>query len=65
MTALLVIGIVVAVLVLIGAALGFLTWFLGWDVDRFMAPRRAAMTEAGERTADRLADFRDYVRLGR
>lgn len=57
--------VVAAVLVLLVAALLFATWFFGWDTDRFMAPRRAAVTEAGERTADRVADFRDYLRLGR
>jgi flagellar basal body-associated protein FliL len=64
MTVTLVIVIVVVALVLVlGVALA--TWFFGWDTDRFMAPRRAAVTEAGERTADKVADFRDWLRLGR
>ncbi len=65
MSAILVILIVLAVLVLLIAGLAVATWFFGWDTDRFMAPRRAAVTEAGERTADKVADFRDWLRLGR
>ena len=65
MSAILVILIVLAVLVLLIAGLAVATWFFGWDTDRFMAPRRAAATEAGERTADKVADFRDWLRLGR
>jgi flagellar basal body-associated protein FliL len=62
---LLVVLIVLAVLVVAAATLAAATWFFGWDTDRFMAPRRAAVTEAGERTADKVADFRDWLRLGR
>ena len=65
MTATLVIIVVVVALVLLLAGLALATWFFGWDTDRFMAPRRAAVTEAGERTADKVADFRDWLRLGR
>lgn len=65
MTLTLVIVIVVAALALLVAGLVAATWFFGWDVDRFLAPRRAAVTEAGERTADKVADFRDWLRLGR
>lgn len=57
--------IVVAVVAVLAVALAAAAWFFGWDVDRFMAPHRAAVTEAGERTADRVADFRDWLRLGR
>lgn len=65
MSALVVVLIVLAVLLLVAAVLVAATWFFGWDTDRFMAPRRAAVTEAGERTADKVADFRDWLRLGR
>jgi flagellar basal body-associated protein FliL len=65
MTVTLVIVIVAAALVLALASVALATWFFGWDTDRFMAPRRAAVTEAGERTADKVADFRDWLRLGR
>jgi len=65
MTVTLVIVIVAAALVLALAGVALATWFFGWDTDRFMAPRRAAVTEAGERTADKVADFRDWLRLGR
>jgi len=61
----LVVVIVLAVLLLLAVVLVTATWFFGWDTDRFMAPRRAAVTEAGERTADKVADFRDWLRLGR
>lgn len=65
MSVLLVVVIVLVILLLGAAALLAATWFFGWDTDRFMAPRRAAVTEAGERTADKVADFRDWLRLGR
>src|SRR5205809_7888445 len=53
--ALIVIGIVVA-----GAAvLAFLAWFLGWDVDRATDPLRASASEAGDRSADGIAEFWD------
>jgi hypothetical protein len=57
--------IVAAVVVLLVAGLITLLWFIGWDSDRFWAPRRAAIVEARERTADRVADFGDWLRLGR
>jgi hypothetical protein len=57
--------IVVAAIVVLVIGVVTLLWFVGWDSDRFWAPRRAAITEAGERTADRIADFRDWLRLGR
>ncbi|MGI8596053.1 MAG: hypothetical protein ACR2LY_02025 [Thermoleophilaceae bacterium] len=65
MSVLLVVVIVLAVLLLLAAVLVAAAWFFGWDTDRFIAPRRAAVTEAGERTADKVADFRDWLRLGR
>ena len=57
--------ILLAALVLLGLGLAATAWFLGWDVERVVEPRRAALTEAGERTADLVAEFRDWVRLGR
>ncbi len=60
-----VILIVLAALLLAAALLGLLTWVYGWDVGRRAAPARAGLTEAGERTADWMAEFRDWVRLGR
>ena len=43
----------------------FLAWFLGWDVSRTTDPLRASAGEAGERTADGIAEFWDWLRLGR
>jgi hypothetical protein len=51
------------VLLAVLAALG--GWYLGLDPDRVMRPVGAALKEAGERTADTAADFRDWLRLGR
>jgi len=53
------------ILLLLGAGLGALAWVHGWSVERLSRPLRAAATEAGERTADLVADFRDWLRLGR
>ena len=53
--------IVVAAVVAGIAALVFLAWFLGWHAEG----ARAAATEAGERTADGIAEFWDWLRLGR
>ena len=53
----------VAALVLV--ALGGLGWLYGLSVERFSRPLRASAVEAGERTADLVADFRDWLRLGR
>ena len=57
--------LVFVIVVLLGAALGLLAWIHGWSGERFRRPLRAAATEAGERTADLVADFRDWLRLGR
>ena len=57
--------IVIAVIVVAVAVLAFVAWFLGWDVDRVARPLRASADEAGERTADGMAEFRDWLRLGR
>jgi hypothetical protein len=62
------VGIALILIVLVVAALAvlaFLAWFLGWDVDRVTRPLRASADEAGERTADGMAEFRDWLRLGR
>ena len=53
------------IVVLIGAGLGALAWIHGWSAERVSRPLRAAANEAGERTADVVADFRDWLRLGR
>jgi hypothetical protein len=60
-------GLIIFLIALVLAALGLVAaaWFFGWDVERVVEPRRAALTEAGERTADLVAEFRDWVRLGR
>ncbi len=56
-------------LVVLAALLGLilllvaLVWLFGWDLGRRLAPQRAALVEAGEETADRIADFGDWVRL--
>lgn len=57
--------VVIAAVVAAVALLAFLAWFLGWDVDRLTRPLRASADEAGERTADGMAEFRDWLRLGR
>jgi hypothetical protein len=57
--------IVVAVIVASLAVLAFLAWFLGWDTSRATDPLRASAGEAGERTADGIAEFWDWLRLGR
>ena len=59
--ALIVIAVVVAGLVLAA----FLAWFLGWDFGRATDPLRASANEAGERSADGMAEFWDWLRLGR
>jgi hypothetical protein len=59
--ALIVIAAVVAGLLV----LAFLAWFLGWDTARTTDPVRASAAEAGERTADGIAEFWDWLRLGR
>ena len=55
----------VLIVLLLGAGLGALAWVHGWSAERLSRPLRAAATEAGERTADLVADFRDWLRLGR
>jgi hypothetical protein len=57
--------IVVAVVLASIAVLAFLAWFLGWDVGRATDPLRASANEAGDRTADGMAEFWDWLRLGR
>jgi hypothetical protein len=57
--------VVIAVVVVAAAVVAFLAWFLGWDVGRATRPLRASADEAGERTADGIAEFRDWLRLGR
>ena len=53
------------IVVLVGAGLGTLAWVHGWSAEGVARPLRAAATEAGERTADLVADFRDWLHLGR
>ncbi len=55
--------IVLGALLVVVLILAGLVWLTGWDVGRRLAPQRAALVEAGEETADRIADFRDWVRL--
>ena len=57
--------VVVAVVVAGLLALAYLAWLLGWDASRTTDPVRASATEAGERTADGIAEFWDWLRLGR
>ena len=57
--------IIAAVVVAALAVLAVLAWFLGWDVSRATDPLRASAGEAGERTADGIAEFWDWLRLGR
>ena len=57
--------IIAAVVVAALAVAAFLAWFLGWDLSRTTDPLRASANEAGERTADGIAEFRDWLRLGR
>jgi hypothetical protein len=60
-------GLAILLAALVVGALAFIAavWFYGWDVERYVEPRRAALIEAGERTADLVATFRDWLRLGR
>jgi hypothetical protein len=60
-----VILIVLGVIVLAVAVLSGLTWLYGWDLEGRSAPARAGLVEAGERTADWMAEFRDWLRQGR
>ena len=53
------------IVVLIGAGLGAFAWIHGWSAEGLSRPLRSAATEAAERTADLVADFRDWLRLGR
>jgi NADH:ubiquinone oxidoreductase subunit 3 (subunit A) len=57
--------IVIAVVVVAIAVVAFLAWFLGWDVGRATDPLKASANEAGERSADGIAEFWDWLRLGR
>lgn len=57
--------IVIAVILVSLAVLALLAWFLGWDTARVGDPLRASANEAGERTADGIAEFWDWLRLGR
>ena len=57
--------IVIAVVVAGLAVAAFLAWFLGWDFDRAAEPFRASASEAGERSADGIAEFWEWLRLGR
>jgi ferric-dicitrate binding protein FerR (iron transport regulator) len=59
--ALVIAGGVLAVLLVIAA----LAWFLGWSAQRWTRLLRASATDAGERTADGLAELWDFLRLGR
>ena len=54
--------LVLAMVVIAGAGAA---WYLGLDSGRIVRRMGAALTEAGERTSDRVADFRDWLRLGR
>ena len=57
--------IVVIAVVAVLAVLALVAWFLGWDAGRVADPLRASANEAGERTADGMAEFWDWLRLGR
>jgi hypothetical protein len=57
--------IVIAAIVAGLAALALVGWFLGWDAGRVADPVRASASEAGDRTADGIAEFWDWLRLGR
>ena len=57
--------IIAAVVVAALAVAAFLAWFLGWDLSRTTDSLRASAGEAGERTADGIAEFWDWLRLGR
>lgn len=61
----LVILIILGALLLAAVLAVGLTWLYGWDVEGRTAPARAGLVEAGERTADWMADFRDWLRSGR
>ena len=52
---------VVALAVLVAAVL----WYLGPSPDSAPGRMRAGAVEAGERTADFAAEFRDWLRIGR
>jgi hypothetical protein len=45
--------------------IALLAWFLGWSTERWSSPLRASATDAGERAADTVAEFWDWLRLGR
>ena len=59
--ALLIAGGVLAVLLVVAA----LTWLFGWSTEGWSRPLRASAADAGERTADGLAELWDFLRLGR
>nr|MBA3300586.1 hypothetical protein [Thermoleophilaceae bacterium] len=59
---------VLAVFALVAGLIGLIAaifHFMGWSPERWLRPMRGAATEAGTRTSDLAADFRDWVRLGR
>jgi hypothetical protein len=62
---------VTLVLIIAGGALALVllisltAWLLGWSTERWSSPLRASATDAGERAADTVAEFWDWVRLGR
>jgi hypothetical protein len=57
--------VVIAAVLAALAVIAFVAWFLGWDTGRATEPLRASASEAGERTADGIAEFWDWLRLGR
>ena len=57
-------GVLAAAAAAAGLA-ALVAWFFGWSAERFTRPFAAAAADAGGRGADVLAEFRDWLRLGR
>jgi hypothetical protein len=55
------VGLALLLMVLAGA----LAWLLGWSPGRRLRPLRASVADAGGRGADWVAEFLDWIRLGR
>jgi hypothetical protein len=56
---------IAAAVLLAAALLMAVTHLLGWSPERFSAPLRASVVEAGERTSDWAAEFWRFIRTGR